>query len=200
MMEGPARFFFDYVDPLSLLVERDLAALEAEGMPALVRHPLELRAPPARLIDPEDPLWTRRWEQARQLGEARGIRMRPPALVPWSRKAHELAQHAREMGMFEEVHLALFRAFLEEGRDIGRIDVLATVAREAGLDGQDARTVLGVDRYAAGLDGLRGEAERLGVRGVPTLLLWGDRIEGVLPPEALRAVLAREPEAPGGPA
>jgi predicted DsbA family dithiol-disulfide isomerase len=195
MAKGAARFFFDYIDPLSLLVERDLAALEAEGLPPLARHPLELRAPPAKLIDPEDPLWARRWEQARELGEARGIRMRPPALVPWSRKAHELAQHAREKKVFAEVHSALFRAFLEEGEDIGRIDVLVSIAGEARLDPQEVRTVLGVDRYAAALDGLRGEAERLDVRGVPTLLLWGDRIEGVLPPEALRAVLERDPGA-----
>jgi predicted DsbA family dithiol-disulfide isomerase len=112
-------------------------------------------------------------------------------LVPWTRKAHELALHAREKQLFPEVHAALFRAYLHEGRDIGRVDVLVSLAAEVGLEREEARTVLGVDRHAATVDGLRGEAERLGVRGVPTLLVAGERIEGVLPPEALRALLQR---------
>jgi predicted DsbA family dithiol-disulfide isomerase len=87
------------------------------------------------------------------------------------------------------VHAALFRAFLEEGQDIGRVDVLVGIAKEAGLDPVETKAVLDVDRRTAELDGLRGDAERLGVRGVPTLLIAGERIEGVLPTEALRALL-----------
>jgi len=189
MSDTPARLFYDYVDPLSMLLEHDVQALEADGRNPVARHPLELRAPPAAMLDPKDPLWRRRWEQATSLAGSRGILLRPPAIVPWSRKAHELALHAREKGLFLQLHGALFHAYLTEGRDIGRVDVLVAIAREAGLDPQEARIVLGVDRHAATLDGLRGEAERLGVRGVPTLLVAGERIEGVLPPEALRALL-----------
>ena len=190
MDETPPRLYYDYVDPLSLVVEHDVAALEQEGWTKVARHPLELRAPPAGLIHSDDPLWVRRWEQALSLGKARGLQLHAPSLVPWSRKAHELALHAREKDLFEQVHPALFIAYLKEGRDIGRVDVLVSLAADVGLDREEVRTVLGVDRHAAELDGLRGEAERLGVRGVPTLLVAGERIEGVLPAEALRALLA----------
>ena len=189
MIDSPPRLFYDYIDPLSLLLEHDIRALEAEGFTSVARHPWELRAPPAALIDPRDPLWQRRWEQATSLAEPRGISLHVPTLVPWSRKAHELALFAREKERFPELHLALFNAYLVEGRDIGRVDVLVGVAGEVGLDPQETRIVLGVDRHSATLDGLRGEAERLGVRGVPSLLVAGERIEGVLPPEALRALL-----------
>ena len=189
MTETGPRLFYDYIDPLSLLLEHDVRALEADGWTRVARHPLELRAPPAALIRREDPLWQRRWEQASSLASQRGLSLHPPALVPWSRKAHELALHAREKDLFPQVHSALFDAYLVQGRDIGRVDVLVQVAGEAGMDAQEARIVLGVDRHAAALDGLRGDAERLGVRGVPTLLVGGERIEGVLPPEALRALL-----------
>jgi predicted DsbA family dithiol-disulfide isomerase len=189
MTGTPPRLYYDYIDPLSLVLEHDVAALEEEGLTRVARHPLELRAPPAGLIHSDDPLWVRRWEQALALARTRGLVLNPPALVPWSRKAHELALHAREKDRFQHVHPALFRAYLAEGRDIGRVDVLVSLAAEAGLDGEEVRTVLGVDRHAAALDGLRGEAERLGVRGVPTLLVAGERIEGVLPAEALRALL-----------
>jgi predicted DsbA family dithiol-disulfide isomerase len=189
MAEFSPRLFYDYIDPLSLLLEHDVLALESEEWTSVARHPLELRAPPAALIDPRDPLWQRRWDEAARLAGERGIALHRPALVPWSRKAHELALHAREKDLFAQIHAALYQAHLIEGRDIGRVDVLVELAEKVGLDPQEARIVLGVDRHAATLDGLRGEAERLGVRGVPTLLVAGERIEGVLPREALRALL-----------
>jgi predicted DsbA family dithiol-disulfide isomerase len=189
MSEPNAILYVDYVDPLSLILEREIVALEAQGVPAVRRHPWELRAPPARLIPVADPLWLRRWDEAERLAGPRGITMKRPTLVPWTRKAHELALHARSKDRFDAVHAALFRAFLEEGQDIGRVDVLVGIAKEAGLDPVETKAVLDVDRRTAELDGLRGDAERLGVRGVPTLLIAGERIEGVLPTEALRALL-----------
>jgi predicted DsbA family dithiol-disulfide isomerase len=189
MADFSPRLFYDYIDPLSFLLEHDVLALESEEWTSVARHPLGLRAPPAALLDPRDPLWQRRWEQASTLASDRAITLHQPTLVPWSRKAHELALHAREKGVFAETHAALYQAHLLDGLDIGRVDVLVEVAGRVGLDPQEARIVLGVDRHAATLDGLRGEAERLGVRGVPTLLVAGERIEGVLPREALRALL-----------
>jgi len=191
MIADPPRLYFDYVDPLSLLVEQDLAALEADGAPPVARHPFELRPPPTEFVDTDDPLWLRRWEQAAAVAHARGAVLRAPAFVPWTRKAHELALHAREKGAFSQLHAALYRAFFEEGRDIGRVDVLVTLAAEAGLDRSEAKAVLDVDRHAEVLDDLRGEAERLGIRGVPTLLIAGERIEGLLPIEALRGLIER---------
>lgn len=189
MTDQPPRLYFDYIDPLSLILEREIAALEAEGVPSVRRYAWELRPPPARMMSTGDPLWLRRWEEAERLGQTAGMALKRPALVPWTRKAHELAMHAGEKDLFRETHDALLRAFLEEGRDIGRVDVLVGLAAEVGLDPSEAKAVLDVDRYTAELDGLRGDAERLGVRGVPTLLIAGERIEGVLPSEALRALL-----------
>jgi len=65
------------------------------------------------------------------------------------------------------------------------------LAAEAGLDRSEAKAVLDVDRHAAALDDLREEAERLGIRGVPTLLITGERIEGLLPMETLRGLIER---------
>jgi len=191
MISDPPRLYFDYVDPLSLLMEQDLAALEADGAPAVARHPLELRAPPAEFVDTDDPVWVARWEQATAAAHERGTELRAPAFVPWTRKAHELGLHAREKGAFAQLHAALYRAFFEEGRDIGRVDVLVTVAAEAGLDRSEAKAVLDVDRHADAVGDLRREAERLGIRGVPTLLIAGERIEGLLPRETLRGLVER---------
>jgi predicted DsbA family dithiol-disulfide isomerase len=189
MIDQPPRFYFDYMDPLSLMLEREIAALEGQGVPSVRRYGWELRPPPARLMSTDDPLWLGRWEEAERLARTGGVTMKMPTLLPWTRKAHELAMHARAKDRFREVHEALFRAFLEEGRDIGRVDVLVGLAADVGLDPGEAKAVLDVDRYTAEIDGIRGDAERLGVRGVPTLLIAGERIEGVLPSEALKALL-----------
>jgi predicted DsbA family dithiol-disulfide isomerase len=189
-MNDRARFFYDYVDPLSYLLEIRIRALETELGPLVERHPFELRPPPAPLVLPEEPLWTQRWEAARAWAEEQGISLVAPELIPWSRKAHELALHAREKERFEEIHGAIFRAAHERGMDVGRIDVLVGVARDAGLDPTETKAVLDVDRHAAAVDGMRGEAERLGVRGVPTLLHEGELIEGWIDEGALRARLA----------
>ena len=192
-MTGPVwTFFFDYVDPLSWILERDIAELEAEGVPPVGRHPLELRTPPASLVRPDDPLWVGRWEEAARLTGSGGFTLARPTLVPWTRKAHELALHARAQGRFAGVHAALFRAFLQEGRDIGRVDVLVALAVTAGLNATETKAVLDVDRYAATVDGLRGEAERLAIRGVPTLLSGRERLEEVPSRETLRRLLATQ--------
>ena len=187
-MSGEPRFFFDYVDPLCWLWERVLALHEQRGGAAVVRHPLELRPPPAELIDPEDGSWLARWEDVRGALPA-GERPPRPLLVPWTRKAHELALLAAEKGLFQAVHGSLFRAYVEEGRDIGRVDVLVELAMGAGLDRTETKAVLDVDRHSAQVVRLRAEAERLQVRGVPSLLARGRLLEGASP-AALQELLA----------
>jgi predicted DsbA family dithiol-disulfide isomerase len=104
--------------------------------------------------------------------------MARPPITPWSRKAHELALHAREKGRFREVHRALFRAHAVQGRDIGRVDVLVEIAQAEGLEPREAKAVLDVDRFLDRVADLRKEAERLGVRGVPTIRAGERTLEG----------------------
>lgn len=67
----------------------------------------------------------------------------------------------------------LFRAYFEQGRDVGSREVLIDTAREAGMDAALVETLLasGADR-----DEVRTEiqtAQRMGVTGVPCYLLDG---------------------------
>ena len=174
----PVRFFFDYVDPASFLVERLLALVESEFALAVERVPFEVRPPPEPLVDPRAPEWRRLWEGAGAAASKEGIVLADPRLVPWTRKAHELALHAREEGRFVAVHRALFEAFLLEGRDLGRVDVLLDIAVRHGLTLSATKAVLDVDRHAPMVSDARSLAERLGVRGVPTLRAGDRTLEG----------------------
>ena len=59
---------------------------------------------------------------------------------------------ATSPALFREFHRALFRAYFEEGRDLGDADVLGAIAREAGADDQGLMQALADSTYAAVID------------------------------------------------
>lgn len=154
--------------------------MEAEHDLIVARRPFELRAPPTPLVDPDDPAWRAYWDAMGRAAAADGLALAPaPRLVPWTRKAHELARLARARDTFAPVHRALFEAFLVEGRDIGRVDVLTEIGTSHGLDWTETRAVLDVDKHADEVAEGRAEAERQGIRGVPTLRAGARSLEGL---------------------
>ena len=158
--------YFDFVDPASHRVSRMID--RAGAATAIAWRGFELRPPPLPLIDPTATDWI-----------ARGTPGAPsPSLVPWTRKAHELCEFARERGCLHPLRRALFRAHFGERTDIGRIDRLVEIAREAGLDRSETRAALDVDRYAETVLRERGRALRRGVADVPALVWREGRLEG----------------------
>lgn len=177
MAENRALFFFDYVDARSWVVELWLAELSPFDGITVDRRPYELRPPPEAVIGPSDPEWATSRSWALPTLEGMGRTLADPSLVPWTRKAHELALHATREGCYEQVHAALFERFHEGGADIGRIDVLVSIAASAGLDTSESKAVLDVDRYSDEVFEARREAEELGVRGAPTIIAGHKRLE-----------------------
>lgn len=184
-----ARLYLDYIDPGSFLMDRYLAGLEADLGLSVERLPWEVRRPPEPLLDAGEPAWTGYWKEMAQEAERAGILLVPPGLVPWTRKAHELAMHARDKGCFDKVHRALMDAFHLHGRDVGRVDVLVALSGEAGLDETEVKVVLDVDRHAEAVAEVRRSGAHAGVRGVPTLLCGEGVLEGVRSPEEIRSFL-----------
>jgi predicted DsbA family dithiol-disulfide isomerase len=183
----PILFFYDYVDPASFLVERRLADLGRE----IERIPFEVKVPPAAMVDPRAPEWKRYWEGGRAAAADEGIALAQPRLVPWTRKAHELAFHARDQGVFDAVHRALFEAFMLEGKDLGRVDVLLEIATRHGLDLTGTKAVLDVAKHTAAVEEARERAERLRVEGVPTLRSGSAVLLGFQSGDAVRSFLQR---------
>jgi 2-hydroxychromene-2-carboxylate isomerase len=184
---APTFFFFDYLDPLSYLVELELRTFESAGEEPVIRVPLELRPPPLPLLDTQEEEWRRRWEEA---CAAAAVRLTSPALVPWTRKAHELVLHAEAKGMKEKAHRAVFDAVFVEGLDVGRVDVLVGIAEHLGLDPTETKAVLDVDRHAAAVREARGLAATSGIT-VPPALAQGDRtLRGFHKRDALRTFLS----------
>ena len=177
MAENRALFFFDYVDATSWVVELWLAELLPLDGLTVDRRPYELKPPPELPLRPSDAEWATSRLWALPTLEAMGRTPVNPSLVPWTRKAHELALHAAQEGCYAHIHAALFERFHEGGVDIGRIDVLVSIAASAGLNTSESKAVLDVDRYAEEVCEARREAEKLGVRGAPTILAGHKRLE-----------------------
>ena len=181
-------FYFDYVDPGSYLLERQLQQVLPEEV-VLIRHPFELRSLPDPPLDAESPEWAAYCNVVGDLAEEIGLRLAYPLFLPWSRKAHELRLHALEKGVEEPVHRALLAARFEEGADVGRIDVLVGIADSVGLDVTESKAVLDVDRHADTVVDLRRQAAAAGIRRPPALRAGNASLEGPARIDDLRGFL-----------
>lgn len=178
--------FSDFTCPFSYVTEAALARVEDTEV---AYRAFELFPAPARL-----PLGGPEVEAARPLADALGLRLNRPPIAARTRKAHELARFGESKGIGRPLRAALFAAYFGEGRDIGRIDVLVSVAAALGLDPSETKVVLDVDTFAGEVAHDGAEARRLGIAGTPALLLAdgaGPRlVTGALSVDDLRALLA----------
>lgn len=192
MTDVPATLYFDFADPLSYLIDRELEVVEQDLDIEVARTAFELRPPPAPVTDTIDPLWAERWSLAEHIAEERALQLPRPRLVPWSRKAHELHLHASSLGQGPIMRRAIFDAFFLHDRDIGRVDVLVAIARGLGLDLTEAKAVLDVDRHQPVLTEARQFAVDDGIQLSPTIVFGALRLEGFHNRIALSTLLARE--------
>ena len=99
--------------------------------------------------------------------------------------AHRLIAWATATQEADELVEALFIAYFLEGRDIGRVEVLAEIAEDAGLDGAAARRFLDTD---GGLQAVAAEtrfAYQNGITGVPCFIInQRYAVSGAQEPEA----------------
>lgn len=185
----------------------DRALADAPAQPfAIAWHPFQLN--PAM---PKEGVDKRAWLEDRLGGKARvdavherlrevarkaGVTLDPdrPKRIPNTLDAHRLIHWAGIEGRQEAVVTALFRAYWDEGRDIGDAATLAALAAEAGMDGAAVARLLASDADADDLAARDRDARDKGVTAVPTFLiarrhvvsgaqppeLWGDVIKDIL--------------------
>ena len=110
--------------------------------------------------------------------------------TPNTMLAHRLILFAEESGADDAVIRALFRALFQEGRDVSRPEVLATIAEEAGLELDQVQAFLSGDRLAREVIAAHQQAERAGIHGVPVFIVEREHaITGAQPPEILADLL-----------
>ena len=117
--------------------------------------------------------------------------VRQPNTAP----AHQLIALAQAQGRQDQMVEALFRAYFLEGVDLTRTPNLLTLAGQAGLDRDEARTWLEDDAQWQAVQAADRQARALGVSGVP-FFIFDQRlgVSGAQEPEVLlRALSEVEP-------
>ncbi len=130
--------------------------------------------------------------ELRARAEAMGLPIDPPAFICNTRRAHELAEYARDRDRLDALVMPLFQAYFVEGRNLHEEAVLGQAAEAAGLDAEAALAAVRAGQYAARVDEHLALAARYGIHGVPTFIVNNRyKIVGAQPYEALRDALKR---------
>jgi predicted DsbA family dithiol-disulfide isomerase len=89
---------------------------------------------------------------------------------PETTDSHRLIRWAASAGRQNDIVERLFKAYFEDGRDIGDAAVLAEVARESGMDATLVADLLAKDADRALIEQEDALAHRMGISGVPTFI------------------------------
>lgn len=88
-------------------------------------------------------------------------------------KAHELLHYAKAHGRQLDMSERLFRAYFVEGRHVGRVDDLADLAAEIGLDRDDVVRALQSEEFVSDVRADQSLAAEYGIQGVPFFVIDG---------------------------
>ncbi len=127
-----------------------------------------------------------------EMGQEAGLKLEFGSRISNSRLALQVAEFAKEKGRFKEYHDAVFRAYWQEGKDIGDREQLLPLAAQAGLDIQELKSYLESDRAATSLQQYLEEAMKYGISGVPTFIIGNKMVVGAQPYEVLEGILRQQ--------
>lgn len=199
MRPVPLVVYSDYVCPWCYMMFTSLEAA-AEEVPVEVEwRAFELR-PRESLgqIDPEaeaekkkqiEAFWPRVEQMAKEVYGLTGIKRGRWGVD--TRAAHIGAKVARRSGQESEYHRRVFAAHWVEEKDIGDPATLSQIAAASGLDAEAFQAALASRHMADEVTAEAAEAHRLGIRGVPALIIDSRYLlSGAQPKESLVRILS----------
>lgn len=112
--------------------------------------------------------------------------------IPNTFLAHRLLWYARQKNVQNELSEALFYAYFTNGKDVGSIEVLATIAYEVGLDKSEVITFLESDTGAKEVENQELDSIERSIGAVPTYIINDQYlIQGGQQPETFISFLRR---------
>lgn len=130
------------------------------------------------------------FDQLRAQGKAVGVEFGNVKVLSNSRLALMASEYARDLGRYDSFHENMFHAYFTEGLDIGKMDVIAAVAKKSGLDKKETLSAVLDGRYASRLSETRKEGQLIGLTGIPLFIIENKyNITGAQPMETFRHFL-----------
>lgn len=120
-----------------------------------------------------------------------GLIMRRPPIVAYSMYALEATEYAKDQGLFDPFHRGMYKAYWERGDNIGDLEVVKSVALDAGLDWDDLAPKLESRHYEESVTQQFQEAMDLGVQGIPGFLIGNFLFTGARPYEIFQSVMKK---------
>jgi predicted DsbA family dithiol-disulfide isomerase len=125
-------------------------------------------------LDPKGAYLTSAWqEHVYPLAEKLGFIMKQPPVQPRTRMAHAAAKWAAENGRFETFNIALFKAFFQDGLDIGKLEILAQIAEKLDMNPNALVSESQMDSYVLQVLHDKDIAKQANVRAVPAYVSNG---------------------------
>lgn len=107
-------------------------------------------------------------------------------------KAHELLHYAKSQGRQLDMKERLLSAYFEQGRHVGRIDDLADLAEEIGLDRAEVVEALKSEQFRPAVQADKDQAIAYGISGVPFFVIDGKfGVSGAQDPSVFVEVLQK---------
>nr|ART37400.1 E117 [uncultured bacterium] len=148
-------------------------------------RPIADRVPPARLPQLKRGL--------REFAASFGVTdLELPDHMPNTRRALAIAEYARALGKLEAFRDAAMNAHWREGKNLEDEQDLRAIALHAGLDPEAALQAMAAERYLQRVDAIREEASRIGVTGIPTLVVSQYGVVGCQPYEVIAEAVERD--------
>ena len=119
--------------------------------------------------------------------------------TPNSRLSFEASEFAKDKGLFEPFHKACYKAFWEDGANLGQLSVLQQLGEQVGLDAQEMKERLDTGHYTAQAQAQYEEALSVGVNGIPSFIIGQYFFSGAQPYELFKRVagMAQKQEGAG---
>ncbi len=167
--------YYDYVCPYCYIATTRLQRLGGELGFEVEWRGIEIHPelPPQGVRRRETPRGRALEEYLRLVAETEGVEISLPGFVTNTRPALELSELAKDLGLFGELHGALYRAYFVEGVNIGMPNEVARVAVRAGLDAHAVGRAIKNRTMRERVEENVRAAERDMVLGVPTCV-WED--------------------------
>lgn len=102
-----------------------------------------------------------------------------------SRLAQEMGKWAESMGRGDDFHNGVFRAYFADGKNIGDISVLVSLAGQTGLPEKEAHKILENRSFRDAVDRDWEHSRMMGVTAVPTFIMDSKAVVGAQPYEVL---------------
>ena len=102
-----------------------------------------------------------------------------------SRLSQELGLWAESKNKGDVFHMAAFKAYFVDGKNIAKIPVLVDLAASVELPGEEAAEVLETRAFKAAVDADWNLSREKGITAVPTFVMNQDKLVGAQPYEML---------------